>query len=350
LKYNLTPRFHKELNSKSTPPRYRVQYTVIDVIIDEETNLLLSKVKNKIENFNINVHGKQKALQLANSALLSFKTVYDQTSQLHEISIHEHYMRYINVKRNYFYAYRTGVEFPNYIELTKNDIEPYLLGAWLGDGTSSVTQITNIDPELIEYIYSIADKMNLQVTQGKGKGEIKYTFRRKDGSNRLTGNWFLTFLRRNNLIDNKHIPDYYKTNTRENRLALLAGLIDTDGWYDNDRKQYEITQKNKRLSYDILFLIRSLGYWCHIRPVKKGCMYKGEMRTGNYFRMTFGGFNMDKIPVLLPRKKGIKVLKRQKDSDCYNFTITEDVEDDYYGFEVSGTNMRYLLGDFTVTH
>jgi hypothetical protein len=80
-------------------------------------------------------------------------------------------------------------------------------------------------------------------------------------------------------------------------------------------------------------------------------MYKGEMRTGIYHKVTFGGDDLHEIPVLLPRKKATpKTDRRQKDSLHYKFTVTEDEEDDYFGFELSGTNHRFLLGDFTVTH
>ena len=91
-------------------------------------------------------------------------------------------------------------------------------------------------------------------------------------------------------------------------------MIDTDGYY-GVTNYYEIIQKNELVSNDLVFLIRSLGFWCHIKPCIKGCMYKGKMRNGNYFRMTFGGDHLHEIPVLLPRKIApVQTKRRQKNA------------------------------------
>jgi hypothetical protein len=178
------------------------------------------------------------------------------------------------------------------------------------------------------------------------KNSISYLFVptiKKKGTN-----VFKNFLDTNKLINNKHIPHNYLINTRKNRLSLLAGLIDTDGYYG--LSYYEIYQKNKRLANDIVFLARSLGFWCHIKEVKKGCMYKDVMRMGIYQRITFGGDHLEDIPTLLPRKIAeARTTRRQKDALHHKFIITEDIENDYYEFEISG-NHRYLMADFTVTH
>lgn len=51
----------------------------------------------------------------------------------------------------------------------------------------------------------------------------------------------MSFLRNNNLLNNKHIPYEYKCNSRDVQLKLLAGLIDSDGY--NKTNCYEIIQK-----------------------------------------------------------------------------------------------------------
>ena len=59
----------------------------------------------------------------------------------------------------------------------------------------------------------------------------------------------MDFLRKNNLVNNKHIPHNYKCNDRTVQLELLAGLIDSDGYYHDNC--YEIIQKN----YDSMYII-----------------------------------------------------------------------------------------------
>jgi intein/homing endonuclease len=69
------------------------------------------------------------------------------------------------------------------------------------------------------------------------------------------------------MINNKHIPHIYKCNSSENRLKLLAGLIDSDGHLIKNGG-YEFTQKNEKLMDDVIYLARSLGFSCN-KKVKK---------------------------------------------------------------------------------
>jgi hypothetical protein len=140
---------------------------------------------------------------------------------------------------------------------------------------------------------------------------------------------------------NKHIPDEYKINSGDVRLKVLAGLIDTDGHYANE-SFYEITQKNKRIADDIVFLARSLGFWCHIRPIEKGCWYKEEYKKGVYQKVTLGGIGLDDIPVLLPRKKA----KKQKNFLYTKFSVEEIGEKEIITFTFKKRPGRYLLENF----
>lgn len=341
LRYNTRPSVKME---NGRWPRYRVIFA--DTFIDENG---LSKIKQTNVNFSVGKYTEEGAKELATKKCEELTKQYNLLFPLHEVEV-ENYIKQSKTLNHRLVAYRTGVEFEKY---NSQEIDPYLLGAWLGDGTSADTSITNIDPEMIDYFYTEAEKMNMKITRfndtEKRKGSMLYYFTAK-GSHKKGSNTFLNFLKNNNLIKNKHIPQNYKVNSRKNRLALLAGLIDTDGHYGN-QSYYEIYQKNERLAKDIVFVARSLGFWCHIRPVEKGCLYKGEMRMGTYQKVTFGGDDLHELPILIPRKMATLRLDRlAKDALHYKIEVTEDEEDDYYGFEVSGNNHRFLLGDFTVTH
>ena len=100
----------------------------------------------------------------------------------------------------------------------------------------------------------------------------------------------------------KHIPDVYLKNSIEVRSQLLAGLIDTDGY--KSKKCYEITQKNKTLSDNIVTLAQSLGYYTTMKETRKSCMYKGEKRWGTYYRIILRPTrHAVMLPVLCKRKK-----------------------------------------------
>jgi ATP-dependent Lon protease len=149
--------------------------------------------------------------------------------------------------------------------------------------------------------------------------------------------------------NNKHIPDVYKINDRQTRLELLAGIIDTDGSYCDESKGYDIIQKNKVLADDILFLARSLGFSANMSQCEKYCMYKGEKKTGTYYRMHLSGDNLSSIPVKCPRKMAKNERVINKDSMVMGITIEPRGWGKYYGFELD-KNHKYLLGDFTITH
>ena len=148
------------------------------------------------------------------------------------------------------------------------------------------------------------------------------------------------------LLNNKHIPLEFKTGSITSRLQLLAGLIDTDGHLaKTDRGEcYEITQKNKRLADDIVYLCRSLGFRVTIKECTKPIKSIGF--SGQYFRMTIVG-NLGRVPVRLEGKKSS--FKHKKHFLTSKINIEPLVVGYYYGFTLDGDGL-YLLVNFTVTH
>ncbi len=257
--------------------------------------------------------------------------------------------------KNKYKGYKVGVEF----EPIKVDIDPYLLGAWLGDGSSGAAVITNVDKEVISYLDTYCKETGLCLRQKRYIEGRKnhYSYQLTSGKCDENGKWtndcihdnhFKQFLKNNNLLGHKHIPQNYKCNSREVRLKLLAGLIDTDGHYDKNGKGYEIIQKSHKLSNDIVYLGRSLGYWTTMNKCTKGCNTKNRYVSGTYYRMYISGNNLDEIPVLIPRKKAEK-RKHSSDPLVYGIKVVPAGRGEYYGVHLDG-NHRYLLGNFTVTH
>ena len=234
-------------------------------------------------------------------------------------------------------GYKVGIEF----EEKSLDIDPYFLGLWLGDGTSDRPEITTIEQEIIDYLKNTFNEYNIN---GKKLDPIRYSIVTKNRGY-PNSNIILNFLRNNNLIKNKHIPNIYKFNSRTNRLKILAGIIDTDGYYRSGC--YYVTQKNNNLSNDIIFLARSLGFRATLNKVKKSCVYKNEKKEGIYNSIIISGSSLHEIPCLLGRKKAI--VNPNKNQLCYTIKVNKLSVDNYYGFEIDG-NRRFLLGDFTVTH
>ncbi|WP_376766474.1 replicative DNA helicase [Tsukamurella spumae] len=197
-------------------------------------------------------------------------------------------------------------------------VGPYTLGAWLGDGTSAVAQITSADPEvpmLIEaegyqctpsasakyrYRIALADDGLLapkpcvvcgttftpklphvrtcgKVCGGKAKAVSAPVpaLRCKHCGNRATGSGaecmdcykglgsVTARLRTIGVLGAKHIPMEYLRGSEAQRRALLAGLLDTDGTVTpSGGVQFGVT--DRRLAMDVRELIVGLGYRCHV--------------------------------------------------------------------------------------
>jgi len=150
------------------------------------------------------------------------------------------------------------------------------------------------------------------------------------------------------LIINQFIPYDYKVNDRETRLKLLAGLIDSNGYYNERMTHFEIIQKSKTLSDDILYLVRSLGFIAYQYKIIKSFKNDKENKLEDYYRIEIYGNKLEEIPSLY-LKKYCKENNKTKDSLVYRFEVIHKGKGDYYGFTLDGNN-RFLLGDFTVTH
>ena len=230
------------------------------------------------------------------------------------------------------------------------DIDPYILGYWLGDGNSGNAGITSEEYEVVCYFKEYCEKINCDIIQNKDsittRHSLHYSISGKQINNKRIPNVLLNNLRKYNLLNNKHIPHDFKCNSRENRLELLAGLIDSDGSLMGNG--YDIIQKNEKLLDDIIYLARSLGFAAYKNVCKKSCIYKGEKREGTYYRTFIHGKGLEEIHVKCERKK-CPPRKQIKDALVTRIKVVKKEEDDYYGFELDG-NRRYVLGDFTVTH
>lgn len=121
-------------------------------------------------------------------------------------------------------------------------IDPYVLGMWLGDGTSESGAFTTADPELAA-AYQTA---GYRVT--KKSAVYGYCAHGLFGQLRVVG-----------LLGNKHIPTIYLRASAEQRLALLQGLMDTDGTADADDGHCEFTTMSTTLRDGVLELVLSLG-------------------------------------------------------------------------------------------
>lgn len=220
------------------------------------------------------------------------------------------------------------------------DFDPYLLGVWLGDGSSHNGHIT------------VGERDKKEMEKILTAKNIKYTI-----SSKISGfntNPYYDFyihkiekyLTKYNLKTNKHIPQIYKNSSFNQRLELLRGLMDTDGSTTLGLCTFYNT--NKVLIDDMVDVLKSMG--CinlHISRRPNFCNGKRVMDIYRInFKLDFPVFNLD-------CKKQKQVIKPNSDRTQY-FYITEinEVESrPVRCITVDSPDSMFLCGkDFIPTH
>jgi len=246
------------------------------------------------------------------------------------------YLKQSNFFKHKAKGWRTGIDW----EEKDIPINPYYLGLWLGDGRSNWPSITNIDKEVISYLYKYANNISGEIYEDTGENKTtNYRIKFPGVKNNPLKDKMVEL----NLINNKHIPLIYKINSRKNRLQLLAGLLDSDGYSKNGG--FQITQKRKQLADDILFLARSLGFAAYYKLTKNSAH---KDHSNWYYRTIISG-DCSIIPTKIKRKQA-KKRKQKKDVLVTGIKVKQVGIGKYYGFTLEGSDRLFLLGDFTVTH
>lgn len=227
-------------------------------------------------------------------------------------------------------------------------ISPYLIGCLLGDGCfSECIGLTTYDEYIKNYLEEEVSKYDYKLSIDR-KTYIPIQINKtnhniyKDEIVRL-GLWKHTSY-------DKFIPEEYLYNDAESRLALLQGLMDTDGYADRRGSNTYLSTCSEQLAKDTLFLAQSLGATGYIKH-KTNCTYKykGEVRPCkdqyivtiklpsnlNPFRLERKASRMN--PNRIEPQRNIRSITYVGEQECQCIVIDSDEH-------------LYLTNDLIVTH
>jgi len=219
-------------------------------------------------------------------------------------------------ERNHHVPLADPVQYPPRLDLP---IEPYTFGAWLGDGTTTKAEITSWDIEVLDQIVGDGYPTR-RLSYGHHLYRIGGTGRSRDAdTGRYMRNLSLSSLLRDlGVMEGKFVPRRYLEAGTGQRLALLQGLMDTDGYVDGVAGRCEFTSTNARLADAVVELAAGLGF----RPVQSiGRALLNGIDHGPKYRVKF---TPDRPVFRLPRK-----LLRQKSSESrfHRFHAIADVRE-----------------------
>ncbi|MDG6917434.1 MAG: AAA family ATPase [Nitrososphaerota archaeon] len=237
---------------------------------------------------------------------------------------------------------RTGVDFP---KMPEGPIDPHLLGVYLGDGASTDGTANFTSNQKIAVTAGVQSEIYApsvrQHPAGNARQYMLAVERTGGQAPTATNARGLVALGLNMTSGSGFIPPQYKLGSRETRLGVLAGLLDTDGRLA--RGCFDFITKSMTLAEDVAFMSRSLGFYAHVGEKR----FRGRSgRDGLYYRVGISG-DLSRIPTRAQRKQAEQ--RKQKSVLRTGFTLKPLGEEEYFGFRVD-SDQRYLLDDFTVTH
>ncbi len=266
------------------------------------------------------------------------------------------------LRRGYIRRYELPVVEPVAFEPQQVAMDPYALGLLLGDGcitTSTTPTFSTADAELAQALESALQDIELVP-----KGTYDFVLRHKNGGRGglRVANPVTTVIRELGLAGatsaTKFVPESYLYTSADVRLAVLQGLLDTDGGPVPQRGrtcrvQYSTT--SGRLRDDVIFLVRSLGgiAYSHTR------LAEGRRPGRALGRDVQHRSDAHVIDIRLPA--GIAPFRLGRKMELYGRTgggrpmrfidsIEPAGEQETLCIQVAAADSLYVTDDFLVTH
>jgi hypothetical protein len=225
-------------------------------------------------------------------------------------------------------------------------IDPYFLGVLLGDGCIPSFSISNNDKELMDTI-----------KDGEFISSISFYNKIVDGKNRSIYTAYIKRTIKKHLelygllgakSSNKFIPNDYIFNDYETRLALLQGLMDTDGTVGKEG-QISYSTISESLKDGVISIVNSLGGRATYKSKIKKYRHKGELRSGALCYEVQIQLPSSIMPFRLSRKIQRVPVKR-RDIRKYISSIEFSHREECACIMVSNENSLYVTDNYIPTH
>lgn len=238
-------------------------------------------------------------------------------------------------------------------------IPPYLLGVILGDGciSNDTISISNPDEEIREIVRKDVDSMNCGLYLSEPYRGISYSISCNVNRCKETGRFEKTnklkeilesYGLMGKLSYSKFIPDDYLLQCKENRLSLLQGLLDTDGYCGEDGC-IEYSTTSDTLSKQVQYIVRSLGGKCKIYKRKSFYNKDGvrkQVRDSYRVKIRCDNTDLFKVKRKADRLRKVSYIT----SDLIMVEINPKGLAECTCITVDSPDNTFITNDFIVTH
>jgi len=234
-------------------------------------------------------------------------------------------------------------------------IDPYIMGCLLGDGNlRGSVGLTNNDNDLLEIFRNRLIKGYILKKVKSTKMSYRVIREKNIGKNSKKGEYLNYYTRNiynlgllNKRAWEKHIPKEYLESSVEQRLELLKGLIDTDGYVGKGSRVSFSTTSNQ-LALDFQYLVRSLGGLCSIKPKITYYKYKGKRKKGRLSYNCFVTIGIVDLSNITRKKDRLQQKKSYKNN--YIKSIEYVGKEECQCIVIDNPKHLYITDDFIVTH
>jgi len=242
-------------------------------------------------------------------------------------------------------------------------MDPYALGLLLGDGcltTKTTPSFATSDPELVVALDEALDGIELRPKGMAFNYDLRHIAGHRGGV--LVSNPVTLVLRELGLAgthsNTKFVPEIYLHNSSQVRVALLQGLLDSDGGPVTQRGRtcrIQYTTCSEQLREDVEYLVRSLGGVAYSRRRKAEGRPPGRA-NGRLVHHRSDAFNMDIRlpgwiePFRLERKREVYESEGGGRPMRFVHSIEPAGEADTVCIQVAAADSLYVTDDFLVTH
>ena len=240
--------------------------------------------------------------------------------------------------------YKWGIDLPNsiYFKTQELPLDPYILGLLIGDGSfRNAINFCTADPELIECFKNLPKGFELKI---ENDAKICKTYKINGLQNIIRSIGLYK-----TKAQTKFIPDIYKYNSIENRIAILRGLMDTDGTAKlntNETARSQYCSVSLKLVKDIKEIVESLGGLC---PIHKNIgIYKNKKHISYICEIILPKINPFKLTRKYNRIKSSRPRTTKVERIIKNISL--DGQSNMRCIETDSHDGLFLTNNCIITH